>query len=222
MNLLPATLEVQMECFEGPLAMLISLIKKNKIDIFEIPIGMITDRFLEYVNLARDMNLSIVEDFIEMASLLIFIKARMLIPGDDDPREELVEKIIEYEKLRGMVTALDSFPLLGKDTFSRGRALVDSEEEQNLLLFCSLFLELVKAQNEKFFVVNDIRPTLEERLREIAEILEQSGRFVWKSGTDEEARIRVATILAMLELAKLKRARVAQRRDFGTITLTKR
>ncbi len=152
MNLLPATLEVQLECFEGPLAVLINLIKKNKVDIFDIPISMITDRFLEYVNLVRDMNLSIVEDFIEMASLLIFIKARMLLPGDDDPREELVEKIIEYEKLRGMVTALDSFPLLGKDIFARGKALVESEEEQNLLLFCNLFFEIVKAHGGSIHV----------------------------------------------------------------------
>ena len=222
MNLLPATLEVQMECFEGPLAVLISLIKKNKIDIFEIPIGMIAERFLEYVNLAREMNLTIVEDFIEMASLLIFIKARMLLPGDDDPRDELIEKIIEYEKLRGMVTALDTFPLLGKDTFPRGRAILDGEEEQSLLALCTLFLELIKSREEKFIVVNEIRPTLEEKLREIQGILEQAGRYVWKVTQEEEARQRIATVLAMLEITKLKQAKIAQRRSFGTIILVKR
>ena len=221
MNLLPDTLEVQMECFEGPLAVLINLIKKNKIDIFEIPIGTITDRFFDYVELARDMNLTIVEDFIEMASLLIFIKARMLLPGEDDPREELIEKIIEYEKLRGMMSALDTFPLLGRDTFVRGKAIFD-EEEQNLFALCSLFAELIKGSDERYLTINEIRPTLEEKLREIQDILGQTGKFVWKMNEGEEARQRIATILAMLEITKLKQARMVQRRSFGSIVLIKR
>ena len=89
-NFSASTLELQMEFFEGPLAVLITLIKRNKIDIFDIPIGWITEQFLEYVELAREMNLRTAEDFIEMASLLIFIKSRMLLPTDgEDPREEL-------------------------------------------------------------------------------------------------------------------------------------
>ena len=107
-NFSASTLELQMEFFEGPLAVLITLIKRNKIDIFDIPIGWITEQFLEYVELAREMNLRTAEDFIEMASLLIFIKSRMLLPTDgEDPREELVEKIIEYEKIRTMAKSLD-------------------------------------------------------------------------------------------------------------------
>jgi len=97
MNFIAQTLELQMDSFEGPLAVLVNLIKKNKIDVFDIPIGWITERFLEYVDVVREMNLRIAEDFIEMASLLIFIKSRMLLPVEgEDPREELVEKIIEY------------------------------------------------------------------------------------------------------------------------------
>jgi len=222
MNLLPDTLEVQMECFEGPLAVLINLIKKNKIDIFEIPIGTITDRFFDYVNLVQEMNLTIVEDFIEMASLLIFIKARMLLPCEDDPREELIERIIEYEKLRGMVSALDTFPLLGRDTFVRGKAIFDGEEEQNLLALCSLFAELIKGSDERYLTINEIRPTLEEKLREIQDILGQTGKFVWKMNEGEEARQRIAIILAMLEITKLKQARMVQRRSFGSIVLIKR
>jgi segregation and condensation protein A len=222
MNLLPAKLEVQLECFEGPIAVLINLIKKNKIDIFEIPIGMITERFLEYVNIVQEMNLTIVEDFIEMASLLIFIKARMLLPGDDDPRDELVEKIIEYEKLRGMVTALDGFALLGRDTFPRGKGLLETEEEQSVLALCTLFMEIVKSRDERFITVNEIRPTLEEKLRDIRRLLEEYGKYVWNATEEEEARIRIATLLAICEIAKLREAKVGQRRTFGTITLIRR
>jgi segregation and condensation protein A len=96
MNVDVPGLEVQLEVFEGPIAVLINLIKKNKIDIFDIPIAMITERFLVYVEVVQDMQLKIAEDFIEMASLLIYIKSRMLLPRqDEDPREELVEKILE-------------------------------------------------------------------------------------------------------------------------------
>ena len=120
MNFVAHTLELQMDCFEGPLAVLVNLIKKNKIDVFDIPIGWITERFLEYVDVVREMNLRIAEDFIEMASLLIFIKSRMLLPVEgEDPREELVEKIMEYEKIRAMVRSFDDFSVLGRDTFAR-------------------------------------------------------------------------------------------------------
>ena len=82
------TLEVQLECYEGPLAVLITLIKRNKISIWDIPISTITERFLQYVELVRDLNLRIAEDFIEMASLLIFIKSKMLLPANDNGNGE--------------------------------------------------------------------------------------------------------------------------------------
>ena len=79
--------------------------------------------------LAREMNLRTAEDFIEMASLLIFIKSRMLLPTDgEDPREELVEKIIEYEKIRAMAKSLDRLPVLGRDTFAREHGVTQGEE----------------------------------------------------------------------------------------------
>lgn len=221
-NFTASTLELQLECFEGPLAVLIGLIKKNKIDVFDIPIGWITDRFLEYVDLVRDMNLRIAEDFIEMASLLIFIKARMLLPTDgDDPREELVEKIIEYEKIRAMVKSFEGLPVLGKDTFIRN-AIANEEESEDLLSLCSLFLDLVRSKEERFILIQEIRPTLEEKLEEIKEVLEREGAYAWRIDLEQELRERVATLLALLELTKLRLAVISQRRPFGTILLKKR
>lgn len=222
MNFNIPSLELQMECFEGPMPVLISLIKKNKIDIFDIPIGWITERFLEYVDLARDMNLRIAEDFIEMASLLIFIKSRMLLPTDgEDPREELVEKIIEYEKIRAMVRNFDHLPVLGRDTFVREPVSGD-EEEGDVFALCSLFFLLMKSKEERFIVIRDIRPTLEEKLEEIKRLLEQDGRFVWNMDIGQELRDKVATVLALLEITKLKLATIIQKRPFGPIILKKR
>jgi segregation and condensation protein A len=222
LNFTASTLELQLECFEGPLAVLISLIKKNKIDVFDIPIGWITERFLEYVDLVRDMNLRIAEDFVEMASLLIFIKARMLLPTDgDDPREELVEKIIEYEKIRAMVKSFEGLAVLGKDTFARS-AIAHEEEDEDLLSLCALFLDLVRSKEERFLLIQEIRPTLEEKLEEIKAFLEREGVYAWKMDVEQELRDRVVTLLAFLEMTKLRLAFISQKRPFGTIILKKR
>lgn len=221
MNFLIPTLELQLECFEGPLSVLLNLIKKNKIDIFDIPIGWITARFLEYVDVAREMNLRIAEDFIEVASLLIFIKSRMLLPSDEDPREELVEKIIEYEKIKEMVKSFDGFPVLGKDTFVRGTVTGD-EEEEDIISLCTLFFELIKSKEERFMVIQEIKPTLEEKLADIKALLERSGSYTWDMNLEQALREKVAILLAMLEITKLKMAIISQRRPFGTIILKKR
>jgi segregation and condensation protein A len=221
-NFIASTLELQLECFEGPLAVLINLIKKNKIDVFDIPIGWITERFLEYVDLVREMNLRIAEDFIDMASLLIFIKARMLLPTEgEDPREELVEKIIEYEKIRAMTKSFDHFPVLGRDTFTRGGSATE-EEEEDIFSLCTLFFQLMKSKEERFIAIQEIRPTLEEKLKEIVSLLEREGSYVWKMSAEQELRDKVATVLAFLEIAKQKMAVISQKRPFATIILKKR
>ena len=223
MNFSASTLELQLECFEGPLAVLVNLIKKNKIDVFDIPIGWITERFLEYVELAREMNLRVAEDFIEIASLLIFIKSRMLLPHDpgEDPREELVERIIEYERIRAMAKSFERFPVLGKDTFVRNGAGVDDEDE-DVLDLCALFFRLIKSKEERFLMIQDIRPTLEEKLAQIKQLLAETGVYTWRMDLEQELRDRVATVLAVLEITKLRIAICSQRRPFGTIILKRK
>jgi segregation and condensation protein A len=227
MNLLVPTLEVKMECYEGPLALLITLIKKNKVSIWDIPLSTITERFLQYVELVTDMSLRIAEDFIEMASLLIFIKSKMLLPAssvqeEDDPREELVERIIEYERIRSMAEKMDALPMLDRDTFGRGIRTFEGQTEYDLLDLCSVFLELLKSKEERFIVVREIKPTLEEKLRILKTILDSSGIFVWNMEDPAEQAEKIATILGMLELTKIKMATISQRRPFGKIVLKRR
>jgi segregation and condensation protein A len=229
MSLMIPSLEVQLECFEGPMALLITLIKRNKVSIWDIPISPITDRFLQYVDLAKDMNLRIAEDFIEMASLLIFIKSKMLLPvsgngsGDeDDPREELVEKIIEYERIRNMAEAIGELPMLERDVFTIGNGAVETESEHDLLGLCNLYFELIQVKEERYLSIREIRPTLEEKLEMLKDILRASGRFEWDLYSDQDRNERVATILGMLELTKIRTATLTQKRPFGKIVLKSR
>lgn len=224
MNLNVPTLEVQMEIFEGPLSVLINLIKRNKIDIFDIPISMLTERFLEYVELVKQMNLRIAEDFIEMASLLIYIKSRMLLPREEeDPRMELVERILEYEKIKQMVSTFQGIPVLGEDIFPRGQSGLEVEQQdQDLMALCTLFFELIKSREERFIVIREIRPTLEEKLEALRGVLMELGIFTWNPKGDIDTSEKVAMVLAMLEVVKLRLANFAQKRPFGTVILTRR
>jgi segregation and condensation protein A len=226
-SLLVPTLEVQLECFEGPMAVLITLIKRNKLSIWDIPIAMITERFLQYVEIAREMNLKIAEDFIEMASLLLFIKSKMLLPSsgdgeEEDPREELVERIIEYERVRSMAVALNGLPMLERDVYSLGKGGLEKEADFDLLCLCTLYFELMRVKEEPYFVVREVRPTLEEKMGALKDVLRTEGFFEWDAIVEEDRNERVATILGMLELAKVRMATLSQRRPFGKIVMRKR
>lgn len=227
MSLLVPSLEVQLECFEGPMAVLITLIKRNKLSIWDIPIAMITERFLQYVEIAKEMNLKIAEDFIEMASLLLFIKSKMLLPSngtgeEEDPREELVERIIEYERVRNMAVAINGLPMLERDVYSIGRGGLEKEAEFDLMCLCTLYFELMRVREEPYFVVREVRPTLEEKIGALKDVLMSEGFFEWDVVVEEDRNERVATVLGMLELAKIRVATLSQRRPFGKIIMKKR
>jgi len=228
MNLIFPTLEVKMECYEGPLAVLVTLIKKNKVSIWDIPLSTITERFLQYVDLVTEMNLKIAEDFIEIASLLIYIKSRMLLPTngngqqEDDPREELIDRILEYERLRTMVDSIDGLPMLHRDIFSRGKTVAEAEMDFDLLALCNIFLEIMKSKEEKYLEIREIRPTLEEKLNMLKTILETSGFYIWNFDEMTEQPEKIATVLGILELTKIKMATITQRRPFGKIIIKRR
>ncbi len=227
MDLLVPALEVKMECYEGPLAVMITLIKKNKVSIWDVPLALITDRFLKYVEFVSSMSLKIAEDFIEMASLLIFIKSKMLLPAittadEDDPREALIDRIIEYEKVRSMAEKIDSLSMLDRDTFGRGTKTIDGQTEYDLLELCNIFLEILKNNEERFIIIREIKPTLEEKLKMLKTILDSSGLYVWNIEDPVEQADKVATMLGMLELTKIRMATISQRKPFGRIVLKRR
>lgn len=117
--------EVKLEIFEGPLDLLLHLIRKNEVDIFDIPIATITDQYLQYLGMMKALNISIAGDFLVMASTLIHIKSKMLVPGfeegeeEEDPRMELARPLLEYLRLKELAGELSDRSILGRDVFSR-------------------------------------------------------------------------------------------------------
>ncbi|HOF58360.1 MAG TPA: segregation/condensation protein A [Syntrophorhabdaceae bacterium] len=224
---LTPSLDIKIDCYEGPLSVLIGLIKKNKVSIWDIQLSLITERFLEYVDFVQKMHLKIAEDFIDMASLLIYIKSKMLLPSREedkgyDPKEELIERIIEYEKIRTMAESLNSLPVLYRDTFCREQKSIDGDDGFDLLHLCNIFFELMKRKEERFLVIREIKPTLGEKLAMLKSILDSTGLFVWNMKEQAEQAEKIATVLGMLELTKIKVATIIQRRPFGNIALKKR
>lgn len=228
MDFYASTLEVQMSCFEGPLSALITLIRKNKVSIWEIPLAFIADRFLQYVELARELELRIAEDFIDLVSLLIMLKAKMLLPRDgmeadeDEAREALAERIIEYEKVRTMAGTLEGMTILERDIFCSGAKAGDGDVNTSILTLCQIFFDLIASREENYLVIPELKPTLEEKLSALQDILNESRTFQWDYRQEETPTEKVATVLAMLELAKTRVATVVQRRPFGSILLKKR
>src|SRR5271154_6867759 len=122
-------LNIQLDRFEGPLSLLLYLIRKNELDIYDIPINAITQQYLEYIQIMKELNLEVAGEFIAMAATLIFIKSKMLVPqydanGEeiaDDPRKELVQQLVEYQKYQEAGKELYKRPLVGRDIWLRGQ-----------------------------------------------------------------------------------------------------
>jgi segregation and condensation protein A len=124
----------RLEGFEGPLDLLLHLIQKNELDIFNIPIALITEQYLEYLQLMKVLNLDIAGEYLLMASTLLHIKSKLLLPKslegeeeeEEDPRAELLRRLLEYQKYKQAAVELEKRPLLDRDVFIR---LVAQEPE---------------------------------------------------------------------------------------------
>ncbi|MCX7635214.1 MAG: segregation/condensation protein A, partial [Syntrophales bacterium] len=146
--------EVKLDIFEGPLDLLLYLIRKNEIDITDIPIALITQQYLEYLEMMKALNLDLAGEYLVLASTLLHIKSRMLLPTADPedgaeeegPRRELVEQLLEYQAVKEAALALDSRAVLERDVFKRGKRLEDGEaaDEAEEMVEIGIF-ELVEA-----------------------------------------------------------------------------
>jgi len=121
----PDALEVFFDTFEGPLDLLLYLIRKANVDILDIPMARLTEQYMEYVEVMRHKNLELAAEYLVMAAMLMEIKSRMLLPrpraleaGEEDPRAELVRRLLEYERIKRAAQQLDELPQLGRDYFS--------------------------------------------------------------------------------------------------------
>jgi segregation and condensation protein A len=182
--------EIKIENFEGPLDLLLHLIKKNEMDIYDIPMAEITAQYLATIDAMKSLNLEVAGEFLLMAATLLHIKSRMLLPQQDpeedpepeeeDPRAELVRRLLEYQKYKDAALCLDSRPLLDREVFSRRVASSESDEQEEGELEAVGLFELVDA--------------LRRLLREV-----------------------IVTFLALLELGKMNLVRLLQNTRYGSI-----
>lgn len=229
---------VRLEMFEGPLDLLLHLIRKNEISITDIPIALITEQYLDYLKLMKELNLDGAGEYLLMASTLIHIKSKMLLPtspeeeeeGGEDPRAELVRRLLEYQTYKEAATELERRPLLDRDVFIRTVPLETEEPEQEEKIDVNLFelLEafrrvLERAKPEIFHEVMLEQITVEERIQDILSLLQRENRSVafYRLFPEQASRkVIVVTLLAILELVKMKLVRVFQMAPFETIRIS--
>lgn len=228
---------VRLEMFEGPLDLLLHLIQKNELEIFNIPIALITEQYLEYLKFMKTLNLDIAGEYLLMASTLLHIKSKMLLPqpsgeeGEEgeDPREELIRRLLEYQKYKMAGTELVKRPMLDRDVFIR-LAPEQKEEPEEERIEVKLFdlIEafrkvLERAGEESFHEVILDRLSVEDKVQEILLLLKKENRslpFHLLFPEQASRRVIVVTFLAILELVKMKWIRVFQVAPFETIRIS--
>ena len=229
---------VRLEMFEGPLDLLLHLIHKNELDITNIPIALITEQYLEYLKLMRVLNLDIAGEYLLMASTLLYIKSKVLLPASseeeeaegEDPRTELVRRLLEYQKYKEAAAELEKRPMLDRDVFLRSTSMEIEDTGEEGRVEVSLF-ELVEAfrkilervKKEEFHEVILDRLTVEEKIQEILSLLQREKRSIsFHLLFPEQAsrRVIIITFLAILELVKMKLMRIFQVAPFETIRLS--
>jgi segregation and condensation protein A len=228
--------KVKLDAFEGPLDLLLYLIRKNEIDIYDIPIAEITQQYLDMLDLMRTLNLDIAGEYLVMAATLTHIKSRMLLPTppgevDDeeegeDPRQELVNRLLEYEGFKKAARSLEERDFLERDVFVR-KFVDDGEDELELSLFDlieAMRQVLRKSSQELAHEITLERISVEERITEILDRLTQDGGELDFRGLFEENATKdfiILTFLALLELIKMRLVKVYQRRTFHVIKIRK-
>jgi segregation and condensation protein A len=226
----------QLDIFEGPLDLLLHLIKKNEVDVHDIPIALITDQYLAYLGLFEQLNLDLAGEYLVMAATLMQIKSRMLLPAvegepeeDEDPRSELVQQLEEYQRFRAAAGQLADRDVLDRDVFRRSPEEPESETRELPRLRELELADLVDALREvlKRLPQDDTHEILGERIPiadRIPVILERlrEGDVEFASLFDEHSSRRelVSTFLALLELVKIRAVRALQSERFGPILLT--
>lgn len=216
--------------------LLLHLIKQNQLDIYDIPIALVTEQYLEYIRIMKALDLTIAGEFLVMAATLMYIKSRMLLPvpledeeeEGEDPRAELVQRLVEYKRFKEAALYLSHQALLGRDVFIRPAQEIEAEEgeiEADLFHLIDALRELVKHQKvDNFHEVTVERITLRERIRELYERLQGVAEAVPFSELFAPLASQVeliVTFLALLELIRSGMVRAYQRDAFGPLWVTR-
>lgn len=229
-------LTVTLPKFEGPLDLLLYLIRKEEMDIFDIKIHEITRQYLEYIKRMRELDLEVAGEFISMASTLIHIKSRMLLPQyndqgeiieSEDPRKELVQRLLEYQKYQEAAKALSERPWVGRDIWLRGmRETIKPPEEEILLEDNALFSliasyrKALKSFQKKIHRVSQKAQSISQRIMEIKDRLIPGQRVIFRellTNAEDRTRQILITFLSLLELGKMGFVSLYQTETYGDI-----
>ncbi len=229
---------VHLQQFEGPLGLLLYLIRKEEMDIFDINVGDITTQYLEFIRQMKELDLEVAGEFVAMAATLIHIKSRMLLPqyndeGEavevEDPRRELVQKLLDYQKYQEAAKKLYERPLLNRDVFPRGiREDLRGDEEGEIIIeedgLFSLIAAYRKTVRKAQRMIHKVRPKVQSiaaRVLEIKERLIVGTRVVLRDllaiGSAPARTQLLVTFLSMLELGRMGYVSIFQNEVYGDI-----
>lgn len=233
---------VVLESFTGPLDLLLYLIKRDEVDIYDIPIARVTEQYLEHVRLMQALDLEVAGEFLVMAATLMRIKAKMLLPRpevegeeeEEDPREELVRRLLEYRRFKNAAERLKERAEERLHRVGRGRLDLEEPEEEepgeleipvDLVGLLRTFAQLIERapRMEPYEVILD-EFTLEEKVERIESVLVRDGEVEFTDlfeGGASRAEV-IVTFIAMLELLRLQRIRLRQSAIFGRIWIRRR
>jgi segregation and condensation protein A len=233
--------QVRIENFEGPLDLLLHLIKKNEINIYDIPIAIIAQQYLSYIEAMKELNLAVAGEFLVMAATLLQIKSKMLLPVEEsaeddedgpDPREELVRRLLEYKAFKEAARQLDTQERMWREIYSRPAASLeaDTESDETMLDKIGLF-DLVDAlqgvlnrnPGKQLLEIIPDNLTVRERMNVILETLEGQESVGFEALFEASCHrlMIIVTFLALLELIRLRTVRVYQAENFGPILVSR-
>ena len=239
----PDAYSVKLDSFEGPLDLLIHLIKKNEVNIYDIPIALITRQYLEYVEMMKELNLDTVGEFLVMAATLIHIKSKMLLPRQDpaveepeeDPRDALVRRLLEHQKFKAAAELLHERAVLRGAQWIRPDGRVadiagdeyayEPDIEVDLFSLLAAFrgvLERSKLRPPMLLPPEQL--SVESRIEQLLGMLSETDACGFEDlfAKDDSRPALIVTFLALLEMIRLKLIRVLQTAAFGAIRVYKR
>ncbi len=237
-------INIKLEVFEGPLDLLLHLIEKNELDIYDIPIAIITDQYLDYINMIETLDLEVSSEFLVMAATLLEIKSRMLLPNpkkDDncgdtlDPREELIQKLIEYKKYKEASLELKDKLFIYSKIFYKTPEPVEGYLDDTIIIsnvsldmlyfsFRNILLKNESKKKNNFREIYREVITIEDKIKLINKLLTNKPSFYFDDlfvSCYNKYEV-IVTFLAMLELLKRKSLYIEQEKNYARILIKRR
>lgn len=234
-----AQYRIKLDAFEGPMDLLIHLIEKNKIDIYDIPIAVVTEQYLAYLDQFKEFNIEVASEFLVMAATLLQIKSRILLPKmkpaaqeaeeEIDPRQELVERLIEYRKFKEVSETLHQLADEQAKFFVRSPQKLDLHyaplERMEIRILAAAFQTVLEANQSHTALVSKEEFSIQDKMVDIMRLVSKRREGIWFQRAFNRAGSRaemIVTFLALLELIKLREVTIEQQHSFAPIYIKKR